>query len=63
MTNRGYKLASLFFFIIGVTGILASISMGIDRVFRSSTTIFYLIVGIVGLLAAGAIRLGASRKT
>ena len=63
MTKRAYKLAALFFFVIGVTGILAAISMGTDRVFQSATSIFYLVIGIMGLLAAGAVRFGASRKT
>jgi predicted membrane channel-forming protein YqfA (hemolysin III family) len=63
MTKRAYKLAALFCFVIGVTGILAAISMGVDRAFHSATTVFYLIIGITGLLAGGAVRFDASRKT
>jgi len=63
MTKRAYKLAALFFFILGVASILAAVSMGIDQVFNSGYTRFYFRVGIMGLLAAGAVRFGASRKT
>jgi hypothetical protein len=63
MTKKAYKLAALFFFIIGVASILAAISMGADRVFHSPVSRWYLIIGIMGLMAARAVRLGASRKT
>ena len=62
VTKRAYKLAALFFFVIGVTGILAAVSMGVDQVFQSRITVFYLVIGLAGLLAAGAVRLGAARK-
>jgi hypothetical protein len=60
MTQRTYKLAALFFFILGVTCIIGAVAM-----FRAEhpDRWFCLAVGVTGLFAAGAIRMGASRKT
>jgi hypothetical protein len=60
MTPRTYKLAALFFFILGVAGIIGAIAM--FRVGHADRW-FCLAVGVTGLLASGAIRVGASRKT
>jgi hypothetical protein len=53
-------LAALFFFILGVTCIIGAVAM--FRV-ENSDRWFCLAVGVTGLFAAGAIRIGASRKT
>ena len=60
VTQRTYKLAALFFFILGVTCIIGAVAM-----FRSENPDcwFCLAIGVTGLFAAGAIRMGASRKT
>jgi hypothetical protein len=60
MVQRTYKLAALFFFILGLSCIIDAVVM-----FRAhnSDRWFYLAIGVTGLFAAGAIRLGASRKT
>jgi hypothetical protein len=60
VTQRTYKLAALFFFILSVTSIVGAVAM-----FRAEhpDRWFCLALGVTGLLAAGAIRKGASRKT
>jgi hypothetical protein len=60
MTPRTYKLAALFFFILGVSCIIGAVVM-----FRAGhpDRWFCLVIGVTGLFAAGAIRIGASRKT
>jgi hypothetical protein len=60
MTHRTYKLAAAFFLVLGVTCIIGAVAM-----FRAehSDRWFCLGVGVMGLFAAGAIRIGASRKT
>ena len=56
MTQRTYKLAALFFFILGVTCIIGAVAM-----FRAEDPDrwFCLAIGVTGLFAAGAIRMGA----
>ena len=59
MTQRTYKLAALFFFILGLSCLIGGVAMfksgGLDHW-------FCLAIGVMGLFAAGAIRLAASRK-
>jgi hypothetical protein len=59
MTRRTYKLAALFFFILGVACVITAVAM-----FRAgnSDRWFCLAIGVTGLLASGAIRIGASKK-
>jgi hypothetical protein len=59
MTPRAYKLAALFFLILGVT---CSVGAGVLFKQQHADRWFCLAVGVAGLFAAGAIRLGALRK-
>jgi hypothetical protein len=61
MTKRAYKLAALFFFTLGVGCFVCALYQ-----WRESSAFaggWYSIIALMALLAAGAIRLGASRKT
>lgn len=59
MTRRTYKLASLFFFIFGVTGIIYAVAM---FSVQHEDRWYCLTGGVFGLITAGIVRLGASRK-
>jgi len=59
MTPRAYKLAAVFFLILGAT---CSIGAGVMFKQQHPDRWFCLAVGVTGLFAAGAIRVGATRK-
>jgi hypothetical protein len=59
MTPRAYKLAALFFLILGVT---CSIAAGVMFKPQHTDRWFCLAVGVTALFAASAIRVSVLRK-
>jgi len=63
MTKRAYKLAALFFFVLGVgSAICALARLQEARWSISINFLYYLGVTMLAFFAAGCIRLSASRK-